>query len=145
MTQTPEIVKIAKRENLTFLQDFTNLPEVTGREACLEAEPDLFFSEFALDIAGAKAICNTCPLIQLCATYAIKHENFGVWGGMSAEERYVARGRHDAYDTTDIERLTSEMKFILTAPAAEVAARYDAQTRTVVRWRNDIRNAQKAS
>jgi hypothetical protein len=34
---------------------------------------------------------------------------------------------------------------IMTAPAPEVAARYGAQPRTVVRWRNTIRDAQKAS
>jgi hypothetical protein len=145
MTKIPEIVLIAKRENLKFLQDFTNLPEVTGQEACLDAEPELFFSEFALDIAMAKSICNTCPLIQVCANYATQHENFGVWGGLSADERYEARGHLDAYDTTDIERLTEEMKFIMTASAKDVAVKYEAQTRTVVRWRNDIRNAQKAS
>jgi hypothetical protein len=145
MAHTPEIVVIAKRENLKFLQDFTNLPELTGQESCLEADPELFFSEFALDIARAKTTCNACPLIQVCANYAIKHENFGVWGGLSADERFEARGRHEAYGTTDIERLSAEMQFIMTASAKEVAAKYEAQTRTVVRWRNDIRNAQKAS
>jgi hypothetical protein len=145
MNKTPELILIAKRENLKFLKDFTNLPELTGNEACLNAEPELFFSEFALDIAEAKATCGNCPLIQVCANYAIKHENYGVWGGMSADERYEARGRHDAYDTTDIERLSEEMQYIMTASAKDVAAKYGAQTRTVVRWRNTIRDAQKAS
>ena len=145
MSKTPEIVTIAKRENLKFLNDFTNLPVVTGKEACLEEEPDLFFSDFALDIAKAKATCNTCPLLESCGTYALKHENFGVWGGMTSEERYEIRGNHDAYESTDVERLTEEMKFIMNAPALEVAERYGAQTRTVVRWRNTIRDAQKAS
>jgi hypothetical protein len=145
MTKTPEIVSVAKRDNLKFLEDFTNLPVTTGNEACLESDPDLFFSEFALDVAQAKAACNTCPLIQMCAAYAIKHENFGVWGGMTAQERYEARGNHEAYDTTDVERLNKEMKFIMTAPAPIVAEHYGAQPRTVVRWRNTIRDAQKAS
>jgi hypothetical protein len=145
MSKTPEIVTIAKRENLKFLNDFTNLPVVTGMEACLNEEPDLFFSEFALDIVKAKTTCNTCPLLESCGTYALKHENFGVWGGMTAEERFEIRGNHFAYEATDVERLNEQMKFIMTAPALEVAERYGAQTRTVVRWRNSIRDAQKAS
>lgn len=145
MSKTPEIVTVAKRENLKFLHDFTNLPAVTGKEACLEEEPELFFSDFALDIAKAKATCNTCPLLEACGTYALKHENFGVWGGMTAGERYEIRGDRDAYESTDVERLNKEMKFIMTAPALEVAERYRAQIRTVVRWRNTIRDAQKAS
>jgi hypothetical protein len=145
MTKRPEIIAVANQRDLKFLEDFTDLPKLTGEEACLNVEPDLFFSEFALDIAKAKATCSSCPLIQLCADYAIKHENYGVWGGLSADERYEARGRHEAYDTTDVERLSKEMKFIMTAPAPEVAARYGAQPRTVVRWRNTIRDAQKAS
>ena len=136
---------IAKRENLNFLNDFTNLPELAGNESCLDLDPELFYSEFALDIAVAKAACSNCPLIEACATYAIKHENYGVWGGMSADDRYTARGDHYAYDPTDVERLSNELKFIMNTPAQEVAKHYGAQPRTVVRWRNDIRNAQKAS
>ena len=93
MTKTPEIVTIAKRENLKFLEDFTDLPKLTGEEACLNAEPDLFFSEFALDIAKAKATCNGCPLIQICADYAIKHEKYGFWGGTTPYERRTIRNK----------------------------------------------------
>jgi hypothetical protein len=138
-------VVIAKRENLNFLNDFVNLPELAGSEACLDFDPEFFYSEFAIDIEVAKAACATCPLLNACAKYAIKHENYGVWGGMSAEERYTARGNHHAYDPNDVERLTRELKFIMASPANEVAAHYGAQPRTVVRWRNDIRNAQRAS
>jgi hypothetical protein len=145
MSKTPEIVTIAKRGNLKSLNDFTNLPVGTGKEACLDEEPDLFFSDFSLDIAKARATCSTCPLLESCGTYALKHENFGVWGGMTAEERYEIRGNQDAYESIDVERLTEEMKFIMNAPALEVAERYGAQTRTVVRWRNTVRDAQKAS
>ncbi len=130
---------------MNFLIDFINLPELAGDEACQALEPELFYSDFAIDIAVAKAACSTCPLLEACATYAIKHENYGVWGGMSADERHAARGNQHAYDPTDVERLRLELQFIMTTPAQAVAEHYGAQPRTVVRWRNDIRNAQKAS
>lgn len=143
MAKTPEIVIHAKRGDLKFLEDFNNLPDHTGKEACLNEEPDLFFSEFGNDIAKAKAACVTCPMIQLCAEYAMKHENYGVWGGMSADERYEKRGNQDAFDPTDIERLLKEKNFILNSPAPTIAAHYEVDSRTVVRWRNIIRAAQE--
>ncbi|MGH8860235.1 MAG: WhiB family transcriptional regulator [Jatrophihabitantaceae bacterium] len=37
----------------------------------------------------AKAICSRCPVIRECLKNALaNHEPFGVWGGLSADERY---------------------------------------------------------
>ena len=39
----------------------------------------------------AKAICNSCPVIDLCREHALQSaEPYGVWGGMSESERVVA-------------------------------------------------------
>ena len=97
-----------------------------------------------MDIAKAKAICAPCPLVEACGTYALKHQNYGVWGGMTAAERFKARGNQDAFDPTDIARLLKEKNFILYSPAPEVAVFYGVNQRTVVRWRNDIRGALEA-
>jgi WhiB family redox-sensing transcriptional regulator len=36
----------------------------------------------------AKAVCATCPVIQNCLRWALStREPYGVWGGLSAEER----------------------------------------------------------
>lgn len=38
--------------------------------------------------AAAKAICQTCPVLAECRRHALSvHEPYGVWGGMSEEER----------------------------------------------------------
>jgi hypothetical protein len=145
MTKRPEIVKFASKNSLEVLTDFVNLPKVTGQEACLETEPDLFFSDFALDIALAKDICAECPLIEACRAYALKHENAGVWGGLSADERFALRGNREAYETHEIADLIREKDFILLKSADLVAETYEVDTRTVARWRGMIRNAQKAS
>ena len=42
----------------------------------------LFFSEELQDIAAAKAICRTCPVIEACLEGALaRREPWGVWGG----------------------------------------------------------------
>lgn len=146
MTKRPEIVKFASKNSLDALNDFVNLPVWTGDEACLIVEDlDFFFSEFALDIALAKDICIECPMMVACRDYALKHENHGVWGGTSAEERFQLRGNREAFETHEIAQLLTEAKFILNTPADDVAAHYGVDTRTVARWRNTIRDAKKAS
>lgn len=36
----------------------------------------------------AKAICQVCPVIDRCREYALRAgEQYGVWGGLSEEER----------------------------------------------------------
>ena len=53
--------------------------------ACAEndgAFAHLFFSEELLDIAAAKRICATCPVMEECLDGALaRKEPLGVWGG----------------------------------------------------------------
>ena len=52
--------------------------------------PDLWF-DFAT-ITEAKEICRRCPLVLMCAAYAIENdEHDGVWGGLSPEDRRQLR------------------------------------------------------
>ena len=45
-------------------------------------------------IKDAIRICAGCPVRRECLNYAIaKPEKFGVWGGMTEEERFVKRRR----------------------------------------------------
>lgn len=38
--------------------------------------------------AAAKAICETCPVIQQCREHALRvREPYGVWGGLTEDER----------------------------------------------------------
>lgn len=146
MTKRPEIVRFASKNSLEVLTDFVDLPKWKGDEACMIVEDlDFFFSEFPLDIALAKDICIECPMMVACRDYAMKHENNGVWGGLSAKERFALRGNREAYETHEIAQLIKEKDFILHRPADLVAEVYEVDPRTVARWRNTIRDAQKAS
>lgn len=56
--------------------------------ACLEANPDIFFSTDREGIEAAKNICRTCPLVVRCAQRALATgEEHGVWGALSSEDR----------------------------------------------------------
>jgi WhiB family redox-sensing transcriptional regulator len=60
-------------------------PAVRANAACNDLQGSLtgvFFSEELQDIAAAKALCATCPVILDCLEGAIdRHEPWGVWGG----------------------------------------------------------------
>ena len=60
-------------------------PAVRADAACNDLQGSLtgvFFSEELQDIAAAKAICATCPVMLECLEGAIeRHEPWGVWGG----------------------------------------------------------------
>jgi WhiB family redox-sensing transcriptional regulator len=38
---------------------------------------------------AAKAVCATCPVLAACRAHALAaQEPYGIWGGLSEEERY---------------------------------------------------------
>ena len=62
---------------------------------CRDADPEIFFhpegergpAREARERA-AKAVCASCPVIAQCAAHALAvREPYGVWGGMSEDER----------------------------------------------------------
>lgn len=63
--------------------------------ACRGEDPNLFFhpegergSVRTAREQAAKAICASCPVLQQCAAHALAvREPYGVWGGMTEEER----------------------------------------------------------
>lgn len=43
---------------------------------------------------AAKAVCATCPVIQQCREHALAvQEPFGIWGGLTEEERTTILAR----------------------------------------------------
>ncbi|WP_083864711.1 WhiB family transcriptional regulator [Nocardia brevicatena] len=46
-------------------------------------------------VRRAKEICGTCPVLAQCRSYALSvSEPYGVWGGMSEDERRTYGRRH---------------------------------------------------
>lgn len=45
-------------------------------------------------VAAAKQVCASCPVRRACGRYALESgERYGIWGGMTEEERRAARAR----------------------------------------------------
>lgn len=81
-----------------------NYPDYDGTEPCASIGMDLFYYEYgqghsfrdAKDIEHAlRKVCSSCPLQVKCATYAIQHEEYGFWGGMSYKERDAYRKKNN--------------------------------------------------
>lgn len=72
-----------------------------GSELCTQVSPDLFYledvstgksmkdkyKEYNTNLPNLRKLCHACPRLDDCRSYAIKHEYFGFWGGMSERER----------------------------------------------------------
>lgn len=62
---------------------------------CRSADPDIFFHPEGerggtrrRRAEAAKAVCSRCPVIGRCRDHALRaQEPYGVWGGLSEEER----------------------------------------------------------
>lgn len=65
--------------------------------ACRDVDPELFYpagtdGPALLQIAKAKTVCRHCPVRAQCLAWAMANsELYGVWGGMSEDERYALR------------------------------------------------------
>lgn len=62
-----------------------------AQAACRDKDPALFFPPGdGRRPEQAKAICDTCPVLEQCRK-AGAEELYGVWGGMTVEERRSVR------------------------------------------------------
>ena len=69
------------------------------RAACLTEDPELFFpigntGPALQQIEEAKAVCQRCPVMEICLKWAIEtSQDAGVWGGLSEDERRSLKRR----------------------------------------------------
>jgi WhiB family transcriptional regulator, redox-sensing transcriptional regulator len=67
--------------------------------ACRDVDPELFFpagnaGPALLQIAQAKLVCAACPVRIPCLEWAMaSHQEAGVWGGTSEDERRALQRR----------------------------------------------------
>lgn len=59
--------------------------------ACRGYDSELFYMESAAAIVQAKSLCGRCPVMEGCLEWAVRREEFGVWGGTTARERAAIR------------------------------------------------------
>jgi len=65
-----------------------------SRALCVGADEDLFFPQTGKSARAAKAICARCPVRMRCLAEALDNgETYGVWGGLTPEERRQLKRR----------------------------------------------------
>jgi len=80
-----------------------------SRAACLDENPELFFPIGNADpafhqINKAIVICRRCEVADTCLRWAMhSHQDDGVWGGLSADERRALKRRNARARRTDPE------------------------------------------
>ncbi|MGP3999782.1 WhiB family transcriptional regulator [Streptomyces sp. 8N706] len=63
-------------------------PSWRERALCAQTGPDFFFPEAGGSTREAKQVCLACEERVPCLEYALANdERFGVWGGLSENER----------------------------------------------------------
>jgi len=67
--------------------------------ACRTENPELFFpvgttGPARRQLAEAKSVCHRCPVTAACLAWALDTgQRYGVWGGLSEDERHELQGR----------------------------------------------------
>lgn len=70
------------------------LPQFQGAAACAEIGGDVWFPDKGESNSAAKRVCRACEAQAECLQWALdRDEDFGIWGGLSAEERRKLQGR----------------------------------------------------
>jgi WhiB family redox-sensing transcriptional regulator len=90
-------------------------PIVDATRAACTSSPELFFNPDdergpvkRERIAAAKAVCGLCPVWHDCQREAFRNrEQFGTWGGLSADERNAAVKAHNEAREQARERVAS--------------------------------------
>jgi WhiB family redox-sensing transcriptional regulator len=66
----------------------------TAFAACRDRNPAAFFMDSPVAVEFAKGICHDCPVAAQCLDRALRtNEAWGVWGGLSADERKQLKRR----------------------------------------------------
>lgn len=73
------------------------MEDIAGDDVPCTNFPDLFYPDAGArgykDTIYAKELCRGCPIIQQCLTFAVKtDEPYGIWGGMTPNERRTFKG-----------------------------------------------------
>lgn len=74
------------------------------RAVCTEHDPTAFFDVTISDVPKLRTICDSCPVVNLCRPYAIIHEEYGFWGGLTEIERKQIRNQDQKIDQIALEQ-----------------------------------------
>lgn len=85
-----------RNPTLEIEEDEFEQPSWREEALCKGFDPDVFFPDEGdtAGIAYAKSICEGCPVIEECLSYAVEmNQTEGIWGGTTKQERRRLRRR----------------------------------------------------
>jgi WhiB family redox-sensing transcriptional regulator len=108
-----------------------NYDEVSWEYAkCRNADTELFYAhrdelaERGLNMRSIRAMCGRCVIRRDCLSYAMGHEKYGMWGGLTQEERtYVRHGKLTHSQMLGLLRDMAEMNISLNSIIEFIGAR----------------------
>ncbi len=69
-------------------------PEFRGDEPCISIGFELFYADQSDHLYPILAgCCESCPSLEPCREWAIRHEAHGYWGGMTPADRKLYRSK----------------------------------------------------
>ena len=125
----------------TTLKLNLRLPIFDQKPACCAPgviDPDIFLGEKRVDIAQAKAVCASCPVIDQCLSYALQFNSTSIWGGYTAKERLkLRRELADAPQMVDAEAVENLRLLRSSMSSKTLAKHFNVSERTIQRWRKE--------
>ena len=144
MTSRPQVLEIVFSNSFeTLIKEIPSM-SWTMSAACASEDPDLFFTEEPDQVNRALAICNSCPMRELCLSAALYFEEAGIWGGTTEHQRASMSCKASNYRDLTEKEAASQLREIMHSPAEFVARKFDVQQRTVWRWRDGIKKNPQA-
>ena len=141
MTKRPLLMDLAIGGGLKEALNMMDFPNFGKDAACDGLDTEIFFEDTVPAAKKAKEICSSCPLKTICAEWGIRYENHGVWGGLSAKERFLMRGGKDAIEPLDLTQAAKDYQIIMFKPLEEISQRFNVAERTVIRWKEILKQA----
>lgn len=74
--------------------ELTLPPEWVSEALCAQTDPEAFYPEKGGNPEPARRICAACPVLTECRAYALANgEHYGIWGGLTNNDRRRIRSR----------------------------------------------------
>ena len=119
---------------------------ILDKAACRGVDPKIMDGETLVDIHKAQAICTGCPVRELCQEWAIWHEPYGVWAGLTPRQRAALRKGRKLIDILELNDIISKSANLFSGKTVKaLAAEYGVTERTIYRWRLLLGNHREAS
>lgn len=119
------------------IDTFPRPPDWTQAALCAQIDPDTWYPEKGRNARGAKETCAHCPVQVECLEYALaNHEPFGIWGGLSTDERDALLRSRRGLSLSPAPRTAEVRRLAIGHTDTEIADELGCSPRTALRIRH---------